>query len=133
MHGHTHTCTCTGTQTCIPKALNNNWTNEKDKNPKCVKSSLWKPSGYRVNLSGLCVRMCICACLCVRARESERERWPCPIASLWPTTTGNRFGIICHIHYSTGHEYQRGRKERERCRRPANHHNKPYLPYHTIC
>lgn len=81
--------------------------------------------------AGLICRVYVCVgelyCVC------KRERWSCPAATLRPTTTGDRSWIIHHIHYSTGHEYQRERREKERCRRPASHHNKPYLPYHTIC
>lgn len=58
---HTYKNTHRYIKSAYPKALNTNWTNEKDKNPKCdlFRISLWTPSGCRVNLSGLCVRMCV--------------------------------------------------------------------------
>ena len=55
----------------------------------------------------VCEQLCVFVCLC------NRERWLCPAATLRPTTTGTRFWIVRHIHYSTGCEYQRGRRERK--------------------
>lgn len=57
--------------------------------------------------AGLICQVYVCGCMWEKA--SERDGPVRPLLS--DTTTGDGFGIIRHIHYSTGHEYQRDRRE----------------------
>lgn len=98
---------------------------KRDKNPKCVRISLplSVPPGCRVNLSGLCVRLCS-----ETATNRDGSVQPAPLRR---TTTGHRFWIIYHIHYGTSHEYKRGRRVRRKQEAAVRPH-RPYLPHHLI-
>ena len=106
------------------KAMNTNGTNGKDREPqKCQNLSL-SLTDCRLNLfiyECACLYF-VCLCVCKKKRAGEMA-----------LSGRDTLRIICQIRYSTGHEYQRERRERERCRQSARHHNKSYLPYHTIC